>query len=83
MPNWLLCWQTVFLFSFPVSAVSNTYLMHHTCAPTPYTCLYVASIVHFRHISCKIEGENYHATFAIFKRNRALPNLLHPDRAAK
>ena len=48
---------TTFLFSLPVFAARNTYLMHHTCVRYTYTCLYVGSIVHFRHTNCKIGGE--------------------------
>lgn len=59
-----------FLFSLPVSAIPNTYLMHHTCAPI----LILVSTwgVHFRHTGCKIGGESYRATPAISKCNRGL-----------
>lgn len=76
MPNWLLCWQ-VSSFLHPFPSVSNTYLMHHTCAPililvSTWRALYIFVT------SCKIgkgerEGEReLHATPAIFKCNRAL-----------
>lgn len=74
---------TTFLFSLPISAAPNTYLMHHTCARYSYTCLYVASIVHFRHTNCKIGGESYRATPAIFKCNRVVLNLFHSNQTAK